>query len=204
MRAWRGGTIIIRFYAAYALALASAGLAVVQYDADAVLTDERELVVIAAVLDWLKEESQRARAESAVPSSCFRAVDLAQLHVMGHSRGGKLAALLLANGGIQGSRRRIEPPISGGNGAAAGAPARYEFRRALLLDPVDSAFDERFPSAVEALRGKNKTAGASLRRTTVNAHIRREILDGAGEKGGLGAKASHSAEFLRLQRVFII
>eukprot|EP00891_Asterochloris_glomerata_P007809 jgi/Astpho2/7809/fgenesh1_pg.00117_%23_25_t len=123
------------FYKAYAQRLASWGYAVVQYDAGIfpILTTAAELTFLPQITTWAQQQEQLGLR-----------LDLGRTAVVGHSRGGQLAALHLGEG------------ISG-------------LRTAFLIDPVDNtkAAPESpdYPSAAKALQRASKpvaVAGASI------------------------------------------
>ncbi|KAL6747720.1 hypothetical protein V8C86DRAFT_1275937 [Haematococcus lacustris] len=116
------------YYHTYAHGLATWGYTVLQYDLPgAVLKpfvrDEEEVGCMPLLLDWLRDQGRD-------PSSAlYEVVDTQNVAAVGHSRGAKLAALLLAGGVAQ-------------------------VRSAVLVDPVDLSRETRsaaYPSAVEAL-----------------------------------------------------
>ncbi|KAJ9507355.1 hypothetical protein QJQ45_006324 [Haematococcus lacustris] len=116
------------YYHTYAHGLATWGYTVLQYDLPgAVLKpfvrDGEEVGCMPLLLDWLRDQGRD-------PSSAlYEVVDTQNVAAVGHSRGAKLAALLLAGGVAQ-------------------------VRSAVLVDPVDLSRETRsaaYPSAVEAL-----------------------------------------------------
>lgn len=89
-------------------------------------------------------------------SPLHRAVDLGQLAVVGHSRGAKLAALMLAS--------------DGGSNIAA-----------VLIDPVDmTPVTEKmgYPSAVVALRGLGRNAAVIGKRCVLLTELENCALTG--------------------------
>ncbi|GBF91171.1 chlorophyllase [Raphidocelis subcapitata] len=125
------------FYSGYPQRLASWGWAVVTYDLTLL-----DLVPAGVQSTWAPHILDALSAANADPSSPWHGrLDASRLAAAGHSRGGKIAALHLANG------RR------GGAGPGFGA--------AYLIDPVDSEGGPGEPSAVEALRGLNASVGIS-------------------------------------------
>ncbi|KAK9902260.1 hypothetical protein WJX75_009888 [Coccomyxa subellipsoidea] len=124
-------------YAPYAAILASAGYSTVQYDINQVLAmvpDREELTFLGQIYEWLDKGRQQ-------PDSVLAgALDLSNVALAGHSRGGKLAALQFANGTL---------------------PNTFA---AFLVDPVDNpcfaSTPECFPSAREALAKAGKPIGA--------------------------------------------
>ena len=152
-----------KYYSNYAEELAKMGLCVIQYDcASSSVPDSVELGLVDAALTWVEESSKT------MGDPLEGLVDMQQIHAIGHSRGGKLAALLLSGwrpAHNSGERRRGTSPNY----------KTYGVRHVLLLDPVDSSGGEKEPSAVETLRGMGKTAGngprlvATSSTTTVQA-----------------------------------
>jgi len=115
------------FYTPYAQKLASWGYVVVQYDVPMlpIITDETEVSFFPYVLEWITSQMREAE----LPTN----VDYDAVVVGGHSRGGKLAALIAT---------------------------RNPYVKALfLIDPVDGdgkhSQGQGFPSAVAALKDQN-------------------------------------------------
>ena len=132
------------YYSFYARALAQAGFAVIQYAAQSrPLPDEVELGLIYELLQWAGVVSKEAG------HPLHGRLDLNRLYAAGHSRGGKLVALLLSGWRPAGL-------------ASPASPGSFGLQRVLLLDPVDSggrAGGREGPSSIEKLRGLNKSAG---------------------------------------------
>lgn len=126
------------WYTAYANQLASWGYAVAQYDTKFLTMPSvaSELALLPRLLAWLSAAS----ADAASP--LHAQLDLGQLLTAGHSRGGKLAALALAQ------------PASSGS-----------VRAAYLLDPVDetkySPASAENPSAAAALAHSGRPVGVT-------------------------------------------
>ncbi|KAK9865848.1 hypothetical protein WJX84_006247 [Apatococcus fuscideae] len=128
------------FYKSYALRLASWGFAVLQYDIPLLTTlpDTPELEYLDQILDWAQQQSL------AGGSDLHGLLDLSRVGCVGHSRGGKLAALHFAG----------NPRVTA----------------AYLVDPVDnvarvSPEGPLYPNAAKALRECGKSigiAGASI------------------------------------------
>eukprot|EP00199_Chlamydomonas_sp_CCMP681_P001824 CAMPEP_0119105626 /NCGR_PEP_ID=MMETSP1180-20130426/3541_1 /TAXON_ID=3052 ORGANISM="Chlamydomonas cf sp, Strain CCMP681" /NCGR_SAMPLE_ID=MMETSP1180 /ASSEMBLY_ACC=CAM_ASM_000741 /LENGTH=365 /DNA_ID=CAMNT_0007090727 /DNA_START=57 /DNA_END=1154 /DNA_ORIENTATION=- len=117
------------YYKTYAKALASWGYAVLQYDLPGwmlktIIKDDDEVAcLLPALLTWVKAQSRDPN------SAIYEMIDLRRVGVMGHSRGAKLAALILA-------------------GAESGVSV------GVLVDPMDMTRVTKqlhYPSAVEAL-----------------------------------------------------
>eukprot|EP01025_Chloroclados_australasicus_P052667 TRINITY_DN6148_c0_g1_i6.p4 TRINITY_DN6148_c0_g1~~TRINITY_DN6148_c0_g1_i6.p4 ORF type:complete len:230 (-),score=11.40 TRINITY_DN6148_c0_g1_i6:1471-2160(-) len=121
------------WYFAYANALAEAGFIVIQYDKSEfdVVDDIVEMTFVKQIKDWVLYSLQQFQEIQ---------INAHSIGIAGHSRGGKIAALLYADDDE-------ETYIS----------------TVYLIDPVDSTkytpASADFPSAVQALAGKNKTLG---------------------------------------------
>ncbi|CAL8465963.1 g5499 [Coccomyxa elongata] len=131
-------------YAPYAAILASAGYSTVQYDVNQVLAmvpDLEELTFLPQIYNWLRQQQHRQTFGVLADN-----LDLKNVALAGHSRGGKLAALQYANGTL---------------------PNTFA---AFLVDPVDNpcfaATPECYPSAREALAAAGRpiaAVGATIR-----------------------------------------
>lgn len=121
------------WYTGVARRTASWGYVILQYTLPGMLpivVDRTELTYLQPLLDWLRTQG------SAPASPLYGKADVARLATMGHSRGGKLAALHYAG--------------------------RPDVATAVLLDPIDGSdmtpHSVDYPSAVDALCDQNKTA----------------------------------------------
>jgi dienelactone hydrolase len=109
------------YYKAYASRLASWGFAVVQYDVPLLshTNDRIEVGFVPQIMSWIERQPD------------LEQMDLTRVGLSGHSRGAKLAALLLASG----------------------QPA---FKAAFLVEPVDNTREtpesKDYPSAAKALQ----------------------------------------------------
>ena len=159
-----------KYYSKYAEGLAKMGMCVIQYDcASSSVPDSVELGLVDAALSWMEESSR-------TPGDPLEGlVDMQQIHAIGHSRGGKLAALLLSGWRPASSKASGDSRLGT---AAVQSPnyKTYSVHRVLLLDPVDSSGGEEEPSAVEILRGMGKTAGNALSCHVQHCHYKRSSM----------------------------
>jgi hypothetical protein len=139
------------FYRPLARRLASHGFAVLQYTSPLlqIVPDAHELPFLGAACGWLRGalNQQQQEPAGAATAPVPLPLDWERAAVMGHSRGGKLAALHFARGFGVGA---------GGAEAAAGAAQTPRFRACFLVDPVDNTpftpESALYPSAVRAIR----------------------------------------------------
>ncbi|GAX82073.1 hypothetical protein CEUSTIGMA_g9501.t1 [Chlamydomonas eustigma] len=138
------------FYTSYVLRLCSWGYAVLQYDLPGhvlmkkLIPDDQEAALLPQLLRWVSSaQSSHSNKPSVdvMSNNLYHLpkIDLSSIVLAGHSRGGKLAALMLAQANQMG----------------------INVKAAALIDPVDMNFFTRilgYPSAVDALRGKGAKA----------------------------------------------